>query len=114
MSTESASTTPAELGSSIYSKELNIECRIHRCPQTLYTTFKLIFPDLAAVMPSRAKLASGEASFDLNIVTVWQQTANDMSGFSDKTQMERDEKTGKVRSFRPPTSIATALYRELL
>lgn len=81
----------------ISNTEKNLECRIHTCPTTLFSTFKLIFPDLAAVMPSRAKLTSGEASFNLQIIAVWQQTTHDMSGYSDRVQTERDEKTSNVR-----------------
>lgn len=96
----------------IYSQEKNLECRMHTCPKTLFSTFKLIFPDLASIMPSRAQLASGESSLDLNIVAVWQQTANDMSGYSDRVQTEREEKTGAVRFF-PLLNVWPCLFRLL-
>jgi len=72
---------------------------------TLYSTFKLIFRDLAPLLPNRSELASSETHFALQVVAVWQPTKNDMSGFSDEVQDERDEKTAKVRPFGLYSSI---------
>lgn len=92
-----ASDTLSELRSPHFSQEHGIEYTIHECPATLYSTFKLIFPDLASLLPKRGSTDSTTSNFVLNVVAVWQPTDHDMSGFSDEVQDERDAKTLKVR-----------------
>lgn len=80
-----------------YDEGLGIEWKVHSCPKTLFSTFRLIFPDLASILPKRSDPAYNDPNTQFYIVTVWQPTAHDMSGFSDDVQNERDSKTAKVR-----------------
>lgn len=106
----------SDLRSPHFSEKHGIEFCIHECPPTLYSTFKMIFRDLAPLLPNRSEVASNEKDFALQVIAVWQPTKNDMSGFSDEVQDERDAKTGKVRHlafhhyFRPPSSLSCCLY----
>jgi len=63
-----------------YSEKMQLEWNAFECPSFLISTFKQIFPD--------ADLSSKQ----LTIVPTWQQTKNDMSGYSDDTLQEREEK----------------------
>lgn len=97
MASEGVASTSTDLRSPHFSEKHGIEFCIHECPVTLYSTFKMIFRDLAPMLPNRSELASNDHNFALQVIAVWQPTKNDMSGFSDEVQDERDAKTAKVR-----------------
>ena len=86
------------LRASIYNEAFSLEWTIHECPKTLWPTFREIFPDLSAILPKRSDPSYNDSTKNrLQIVTVFQPTTNDMSGFSDEVQDERDHKTARVR-----------------
>lgn len=64
---------------------------VHECPNSLYSTFGMIFPDLKKILTQ-----SKDQRVPLSIVVIIQKTENSMDGFSDAVEEERFVKTGKV------------------
>ena len=74
------------------SVQQNVECRLHECPRVLHDEFMLLFPGINVEL--------GE----LRIITLSERTENDMTGWSQSVEEEREELLGHV-------SIITILKR---
>lgn len=61
-----------------------MECRLHECPRVLHDEFMLLFPGINVEL--------GE----LRIITLSEKTENDMTGWSQSVEEEREELLGHV------------------
>lgn len=61
-----------------------MECRLQECPRVLHAEFMLLFPGI--------NVEIGE----LRIITLSERTENDMTGWSQSVEEEREELLGHV------------------
>eukprot|EP01120_Amphizonella_sp_Union-15-10_P001877 TRINITY_DN12020_c0_g1_i1.p1 TRINITY_DN12020_c0_g1~~TRINITY_DN12020_c0_g1_i1.p1 ORF type:complete len:167 (+),score=19.96 TRINITY_DN12020_c0_g1_i1:40-501(+) len=68
-----------------------MELNIHQVPPTTYQTLKMIFPDL-----------ENKSLEKLFVLVSWQKTNNDMTGFTEVVEHERDVLTKQFLTFAEP------------